>query len=41
MYKVGNGLKSTKVARAEQLAKKGHDIQLINEEEFIEMLSIQ
>lgn len=41
MYKVGNGLKSSKVVRAEQLAKKGQDIQLINEEEFIEMLSIQ
>ena len=40
MYKVGNGLKSSKVIKAEQLAQKGYDIQLINEREFIEMLSI-
>ena len=41
LYKVGDGLKSSKVKKAEQLAKSGQDIQLINEEEFIEMLSSQ
>jgi len=39
IYKVGQGLKSSKVKKAETLAEKGQDIQLISEKEFIEMLS--